>query len=227
MEKFMKKFLRSSIITSTVLILLGFLLIFQSETTIMMISYVIGGVLVAIGVLALIRYVRAGESPALRNELDIVYGTVTIIFGIIIIKNYQIIASIIPAVIGIAIIISSAGKLNYAFQLKTEENRMWKTTMILSIISTIFGVFLLFNPFKAAMGIMKIIGVFIIIYAILDLISTIAIKSNVSRIQKAVEETITDAEIVSENDSKEEKKKTHKRKKEKQKINNKESVIDG
>ena len=227
MEKFMKKFLRSSIITSTVLILLGFLLIFQSETTIMMISYVIGGVLVAIGVLALIRYVRAGESPALRNELDIVYGTVTIIFGIIIIKNYQIIASIIPAVIGIAIIISSAGKLNYAFQLKTEENRMWKTTMILSIISTIFGVFLLFNPFKAAMGIMKIIGVFIIIYAILDLISTIAIKSNVSRIQKAVEETITDAEIVSENDSKEEKKKTHKSKKEKQKIKNKESVIDG
>lgn len=215
MEKFMKKFLRSSIITSTVLILLGFLLIFQSETTIMMISYVIGGVLVAIGVLALIRYVRAGESPALRNELDIVYGTVTIIFGIIIIKNYQIIASIIPAVIGIAIIISSAGKLNYAFQLKTEENRMWKTTMILSIISTIFGVFLLFNPFKAAMGIMKIIGVFIIIYAILDLISTIAIKSNVSRIQKAVEETITDAEIVSENDSKEEKKKTHKSKKRK------------
>ena len=217
MEKFMKKFLRSSIITSTVLILLGFLLIFQSETTIMMISYVIGGVLVAIGVLALIRYVRAGESPALRNELDIVYGTVTIIFGIIIIKNYQIIASIIPAVIGIAIIISSAGKLNYAFQLKTEENRMWKTTKILSIISTIFGVFLLFNPFKAAMGIMKIIGVFIIIYAILDLISTIAIKSNVSRIQKAVEETITDAEIVSENDSKEEKKKTHKSKKRKTK----------
>ena len=217
MEKFMKKFLRSSIITSTVLILLGFLLIFQSETTIMMISYVIGGVLVAIGVLALIRYVRAGESPALRNELDIVYGTVTIIFGIIIIKNYQMIASIIPAVIGIAIIISSAGKLNYAFQLKTEENRMWKTTMILSIISTIFGVFLLFNPFKAAMGIMKIIGVFIIIYAILDLISTIAIKSNVSRIQKAVEETITDAEIVSENDSKEEKKKTHKNKKRKTK----------
>lgn len=213
MEKFMKKFLRSSIITSAVLILLGILLIFQSETTIMMISYVIGGVLVAIGVLALIRYVRAGECPALRNELDIVYGTVTIIFGIIIIKNYQMIASIIPAVIGIAIIISSAGKLNYAFQLKTEENRMWKTTMILSIISTICGVVLLFNPFKAALGIMKIIGAFIIVYAILDLISTIAIKSSVSRIQKAVEETITDAEIISEEDPKEARKRKSRKKK--------------
>ena len=150
--------------------------------------------------MALIRYVNAGDSPAARNELDIVYGIVTAIFGIIIIKNYQMIASIIPAVIGIAIVISSAGKLNYAFQLRSQENRMWKTTMVLSIISTICGLILLFNPFAAALGIMKIIGGFIVLYAILDLISTIAIRSSVNGIHKAMEETITDAEIISEED---------------------------
>lgn len=214
MDRLMKKYLKSSIVTSTILIILGFLLVFQSETTIMMISYVIGGVLVAIGALALIRYVKNGDSPILRNELDIVYGIVTIIFGIIIIKNYQAIASIIPAVIGIAIIINSASKLNYAFQLKTDENNMWKTTMIISIISTIFGVILLFNPFEAALGIMKVIGIFIIVYAILDLISTMAIKSSVSKIYKAVEETITDAEVVGE-DEDNEKSKSKKRKKRK------------
>lgn len=214
MDRLMKKYLKSSIVTSTIIIILGILLVFQSETTIMMISYVIGGVLVAIGALALIRYVKNGDSPILRNELDIVYGIVTIIFGIIIIKNYQAIASIIPAVIGIAIIINSASKLNYAFQLKTDENNMWKTTMIISIISTIFGVILLFNPFEAALGIMKVIGIFIIVYAILDLISTMAIKSSVSKIYKAVEETITDAEVVGE-DEDNEKSKSKKRKKRK------------
>ena len=208
----MKKFLKSSIITSAILIVLGVLLILQSETTIMMISYIIGGVLVAIGALALIRYVKNGESPALRNELDIVYGIVTIIFGIIIIQNYQAIASIIPAVIGIAIIISSAGKLNYAFQLREDESRMWKTTMVISIISTICGVILLFNPFKAALGIMKIIGVFIILYAVLDLVSTVAIRSSVIKIQKAVEETISDAEIISEEESKSKKRKKKQKK---------------
>ena len=214
MDRLMKKYLKSSIVTSTILIILGILLVFQSETTIMMISYVIGGLLVAIGALALIRYVKNGDSPILRNELDIVYGIVTIIFGIIIIKNYQAIASIIPAVIGIAIIINSASKLNYAFQLKTDENNMWKTTMIISIISTIFGVILLFNPFEAALGIMKVIGIFIIVYAILDLISTMAIKSSVNKIYKAVEETITDAEVVGE-DEDNEKSKSKKRKKRK------------
>lgn len=221
MDRLMKKYLKSSIVTSTILIILGILLVFQSETTIMMISYVIGGVLVAIGALALIRYVKNGDSPILRNELDIVYGIVTIIFGIIIIKNYQAIASIIPAVIGIAIIINSASKLNYAFQLKTDENNMWKTTMIISIISTIFGVILLFNPFEAALGIMKVIGIFIIVYAILDLISTMAIKSSVSKIYKAVEETITDAEVVGE-DEDNEKSKSKKERKENQTKKNRE-----
>lgn len=212
MEKFMKKFLRSSIITSAILIILGFLLIYKSENTIMTISYIIGGVLIAIGVLALIRYIKNGESPAVRNELDIVYGIVTVIFGIVIIKNYQAIASIIPAVIGIAIIISSAGKLNYAFQLKSDGNRLWKTTMVISLISTLCGVILLFNPFKAAIGIMKIIGVFIIVYAILDIISTLAIKNSVTKIRKAMEETITDAEIINEADTKKEKAKKSKKK---------------
>ena len=205
MEKLMKQFVKSSIITSTILVILGILLVFQSETTVMTISYIIGGILVAAGALALIRYVRNAQGPEFRNELDIIYGIVTIIFGIIVIKSYQAVASIIPIVIGIGIIISSAGKLNYAFQLKASQNELWKTTMVISIISTICGIILLFNPFKAALGIMKIIGIFIIIYAILDLISTIAIKSSVVRIHKAVEETIADAEVVSESDTKEKK----------------------
>ena len=46
----------------------------------MAISYVIGGVLIAIGALALIRYVKNGESPALRNELDIVYKNINVLY---------------------------------------------------------------------------------------------------------------------------------------------------
>lgn len=214
MENIMKNFLKSSIITSIVLMVLGILLIFQSETTIMIISYIVGGILVAAGALALVRYIKNAKEPRLNNELDIMYGIITIIFGLIIIKNYQAVASVIPIVLGIGIIISSAAKLNYAFQLRANKNNLWKTTMIISIISTIFGVILLFNPFKAAMGIMKVIGILIVIYAILDLISTIAIKSSVTKIHKAVEETIADAEIIDENDKKDKKKK-HKSKKDK------------
>ena len=85
----------------------------------------------------------------------------------------------------------------------------YKTLQSKDYCKLIYGKF----PFEAALSIMKIIGIVIIIYALLDLISTIAIRRNVTKIQKAVEETITDAVIVEETPKK---KKTRKRKEKKE-----------
>lgn len=202
MDNLMKKFFRSSMITSTILIILGALLIFQSEATIISISYIIGGVLIAIGALALIKFVK-NTNNVVKDELDIVYGVVTIIFGVLIIMNPNAIASIIPIIIGIGIIISSATKLQYSFELKENQNHLWKTTMIISIISTICGIILLFNPFKGAVVLTKVVGIFILIYAALDMISTVTIKKNVTAIHNAIENSVADAEIIEEEEMKE------------------------
>ena len=115
MEKLMKKFFRTSIITSIILIALGILLIFQSEATIMAISYLIGGILVALGVMAGIKFFRNTNNEN-KGDLDLVYGIVSVILGIIVIKNPEAIASIMPIILGISIIISSATKLQYSFE---------------------------------------------------------------------------------------------------------------
>ncbi len=197
MESLMKKFFRSSIITSIILIVLGLLLIFQSEITIISISYIIGGILIALGVLAVIKFIK-NTNNAMKSELDIVYGIVSIILGALIIQNPEAIASIIPIIIGISIIISSATKLQYAFELRTNGNRLWKTTMIISIISTLCGIVLLFNPFKAISYFTKVVGIFIVIYAILDMISTFTIKKNVKIFHESIEEGITEAIVIKE-----------------------------
>ena len=139
MDKIMTKFFKSSIISSVVLMILGILLMLQSEATIITISYVIGTLLIALGTLAIIKFIR-NTSSEIRNDLDIVYGTVTIILGVIVIYNPQAIASIIPIIIGIGIVISSATKLQYAFELKANSNSQWKMSMIISIISAICGI---------------------------------------------------------------------------------------
>ena len=130
--------------------------------------------------------------------MDIVYGTVTIILGVIVIYNPEAIASIIPIIIGIGIVISSATKLQYAIELKDNLNGQWKTTLIFSIVSAICGVVLICNPFKGAVIIMQIIGGVIVAYSILDIISTITIKKNVSAIHQAIDSTINDAEVGNE-----------------------------
>lgn len=211
MDKLMKKFFRSSIVTSTILIVLGLLLIFQSEVTIITISYIIGGILIALGVLAVIKFIQ-GTNKEGKSELDIVYGIVTTILGTLIITNPQAIASVIPFILGIAIIISSATKLQYAFELKANNNKLWKVTMVISILSTLFGVILLFNPFKGVVMFTKMVGMFILGYAILDTLSTITIKRNVKIIHKAIESVVIDADVVEEKEVKDRSKKSNDKK---------------
>lgn len=175
METLMKKFFRSSLISSITLLIIGILLILQSEITIITISYIIGTLLIALGAIAIIKFIKNINNIA-REDLDIVYGTVTIILGVIVIYNPEAIASIIPIIIGIGIVISSATKLQYAIELKDNLNGQWKTTLIFSIVSAICGVVLICNPFKGAVIIMQIIGGVIVAYSILDIISTITIK---------------------------------------------------
>ena len=201
----MTNFFKSSIISSLGLAILGILLIFYSEVTIVSISYIIGAILVAIGVVALLKYIRSFSSGT-QNGLDIVYGIVTVILGIIIITNPKEIAGIIPFVVGIVIIISSANKLQYSFELKRDNNDLWKSTMFLSIITMLCGILLIFNPFKGAVFITKIVGILILLYAVLDLISTIAIKRSIKNIKGKVEK-IVEADVIEEKPKKKKQKK--------------------
>lgn len=202
----MSKLFKSSIISSIALIILGLLLFFQAETTIISISYIIGAVLIAIGVLSGIRFV-GGLNNNNQNELDIIYGIVCVVLGILIITNPTAIASAIPIVIGVIIVLNSVIKLHYSLELKESKNELWKSTMIMSVIMTICGIILLFNPFAGAVFITKIIGALIVVYAVLDIASTIVIKKNVTKLRNAIEEKIVDADVVEDKTNKEETKK--------------------
>ena len=214
MKEIISKFTKSSIISSFALIALAILLIVQSEATIIAISYIIGGVLIAIGVLAEINYIKNIKEKI--ADLDIIYGIVCVILGVLIITNPKAIAGVIPFVIGFIIIVNSAIKLQYSLELKKENNELWLSTLILSIIMTICGIVLIFNPFQGAVFLTRIVGIFILIYAVLDLISTFVIRNTFKKIHNAINETvIKEAELIEENTEKEEPKEETEEKKNK------------
>lgn len=207
MDNIMSKFFKSTLLSSIGLAILGGLLIFQSEFAILSISYTVGAILVAIGVLAILEFIRE-LNKGTKNELNIVYGIVTVVMGIIVISNPEAVASIIPFVIGILIIISSAAKLQYSLELRKDKNNLWTSTMIFSTIMLLCGILLVFNPFKGAELFTKVIGGLILFYALLDIISTIRIHKTVKTIHKEISEHIEEANVIKEemNENKEEKK---------------------
>ncbi len=203
MNSIMKKFFKSAILSSLTLIILGILLVIFSEETIIAISYFIGGVLVLLGVVGIIDYIRKIKTNY-KSELDLIYGIVTIILGVLIITNPKSIATIINYILGVIIIINSASKFNYSLQLRNSSTSIWKGTMIVSVLTAICGILLIFNPFKGASTIVTIIGIIIIVYGVLDIISTIFIKRNYSKLLKDVSNTTKDATIVKEEEGEKE-----------------------
>lgn len=204
MKEIISKFTKSSIISSIALIGLAIMLIVQSEATIIAISYVIGGILIALGVLAEINYLKNIKEKI--ADLDIVYGIVCVILGVLVITNPKAIAGVIPFVIGFIIIVNSAMKLSYSIELKREQNELWLSTLILSIIMTICGIVLIFNPFQGAVFLTRIVGAFILIYAVLDLVSTFVIRNTLKKIQTAINESVVkEAELIEEDTEKEKK----------------------
>ena len=172
-----KKTIWPSLISSGVILVLGLLLFFKSSVTLMGISYIFGGLIIAIGVLAIVRFISNNHSD-ISNQLNIVYGIICIISGIFFIEKPEIIGSIIPVVMGIGIIISSSLKIQQSFNLKSLNSSYFFWSFVTALLSLICGVVLLFNPFKVAVIITKVIGIFLVMYAILDICNTLVLKKS-------------------------------------------------
>ncbi len=175
----------SSIVSALCYIIIGLFLVWKSEATIEVISYILGGFIIALSVCAFVRYWKMKEERMYR--FDIVYGIICLLVGLALIFNPHALASVIPLIIGIWITISSAFKVQFALQLKSYKSKMWLGNLIAGVILLLCGLILIFNPFAGAVVITKIIGIFLMIYALLDLISGYIVRKNIADAIKVIE----------------------------------------
>ncbi len=172
-----KKVIWPSLLSSIFLLLLGLLLFFKSSATLIGISYIIGALLIALGVLAILNYIKSSYKD-IFVKLNIIYGIVSIVAGIFLITVPEFIGSIIPVVVGIVVIISSSLKIQQALILQKNSNKYFIPSLTIAIICLVCGVIILFNPFTSAVVITQLIGLIMITYAILDIINTILLKKS-------------------------------------------------
>ncbi len=172
-----KKNFSLSLITSIIFVVLGLFLFIRPDATITTISYIIGGVLLVLGILSVIRYFRS-DYGINALDFDLVYGVLVIIAGLYLIFNPTMLGAIFPIILGIWIIINSVTKFQYALVLKKLDKNDWKYTLLISFLTLAWGIILLINPLESVLVITQVIGIFIIIYAVLDIIDNFILKRN-------------------------------------------------
>ena len=141
------------------------MLIVRPEVITAMISIILGVICIIIGILKLFDYLSKGKV----DKYLIAISIVAIITGIIIMFCGDMIFSVFRILVAIWIIYSGIMNLQTSIIWKDYKSKLWITTLILSIVTIIVGIYMLVNQG----AVLQMIGVAILIYGIIDIIENI------------------------------------------------------
>lgn len=176
--RILKELKWQSILYAALYIVLGVILLLFPETTATTLCYAVGGAAIVIGAVSVCIYLfRDVSRNTYRN--DFVSGLVSILLGIFIFYKVDLIISLIPFVLGIAVIISGFLKLQDCIDVRRMGYGSGLALFILAIINVVLGIVLVLNPFSTAILLFRIIGIGLIFSGISDLVTTLYMSKKI------------------------------------------------
>lgn len=179
----LKKVFNISIISSVLLFLFGLVLAVNAEGFIKSITVAIGVVLLLIGVFPVIDYFRY-RKEGLGASVGLISGIFSIVCGLMLLINEDLLMILIPVFIGVWMIINGINKIQVSFEIKDLGEKSWIITFIYSILIMVLGGYFIVNPISGATTVTSFIGIILCIYAVLDIIDCVIIKVKVKNFKK-------------------------------------------
>ena len=113
--------------------LFSILLLFFPSSIINIIYYGLGIIIGILGIIGIINFFRKKDNERVA-KFGIVYGIVLLIIAIILIIKKDELSKLLPIIIGLFIIISSAFDMKYMYTLKKQENSNYIVLITILII---------------------------------------------------------------------------------------------
>ena len=115
---------------------------------------------------------------------EFVFGILGIVLGAVVLYKVEIVISLIPFILGVLVLCSGCSKLQDAIDLKRLDYGSWLGLLIVAAINIILGVVLIYNPFKAAILLFRVLGVVLILSGAGDCFSTIYFARKLRRFKQ-------------------------------------------
>lgn len=175
----------SNILISLIYIVIGILLIAFPKVSGDVITSIIGIGFLALGAVAVINYFLIPVKDAFYRN-DFVYGVIAIVFGLIIITKQNLIADLIPVILGLVITASGVRKVQQAIVAKRINYSQSAFYFVMGIISIILGVVIMFwlSGQTAKNIVFIVIGAGLVYDGVSDLITTLFLANKFSNFMK-------------------------------------------
>lgn len=149
-------------------IIIGMMLLIMPQTSLLWICYAFGAVVLVTGIVCLIQYARI-RGTGFTAPFMLVGGVITAGLGIFTLAKPQVVASFLPAVFGIFILVDGLSRVGTAIDLAKRKGQKWWVLLLLSVVSVALGALLVLHPFDAAVSVVMVCGILLIVEGALNL----------------------------------------------------------
>ena len=191
----------SAILSALVYIVCGLVLVFYPEVSVKVVCKLLGIIVLIAGILKAVSWFLLDLHDSLFRN-DLLYGLIGIVVGIVILKKQNLLLDFVPLVTGLIICISGLSKLQnslIALRIRYSNALIY---FILSVISIVFGVYIMFfvQGMFAAKTVFILIGIGFLFSGISDLFVTLFLSAKYASYVKDFENQhkVIDAEVVDE-----------------------------
>lgn len=160
-----------SLITMIAGLITGIILIAKPEQSVQFICIIFAAVLILLGIGSLISYFTK-----LKFTFLAVIGVILIIIGVLVFLRYERLVSAVIFIFGLFVTISGIVDFVSALDARKNNLKSWIFSIVMSVGVTILGIVVLINPFDSAILLTRLLGLSLIIYAMLDLITLIQVR---------------------------------------------------
>ena len=149
-------------------IVIGMMLLIMPQTSLLWICYAFGAVVLLTGIVCLIQYARI-RGTGFTAPFMLVGGVITAGLGIFTLAKPQVVASFLPVVFGIFIVVDGLSRIGSAIALAKRKGQKWWVLLLLSIVSVALGILLVLHPFGAAVSVVMVCGILLIVEGAMNL----------------------------------------------------------
>ena len=179
-----KSWIVSAILTGVI----GLILLLFPSATLLSVCYCIGGLIIAMGVIRVVRYFRNEHAYPYLFQSDLVVGLITIGLGIFMVTSTKSLVNLLPNLFGILLVGCGVGNILRSVDAKNNGFAQWGVLLGMAIVSIVAGLLLLGNPFETMETVVAIAGGCLIYQSISDILTTFFINKRHRSIKKQAAE---------------------------------------
>lgn len=183
-----------------IFLVVGIILFTNPDVFVKTISYVVGGVLILIGLYKVINYYIKDKNLKVVNRNEMAFGITSIILGVLFIFLAGTLELILRFVIGIYILLIGISKIFATFY-TTDRGSKFYALIVVGLAFIVCGIYTIVNSNLP----LKILGLFMIIYGLIDIISFFVYKDDSKEVKISDDDEIETKLEVKEKEKTEEK----------------------